>query len=51
MWLTDNAVNLNIYPGVIKSGGFSPGLWMVMRRNGNLMFGISTVYTPGLGFQ
>ncbi|MGE5499244.1 MAG: hypothetical protein ACM3Q2_14270, partial [Syntrophothermus sp.] len=48
---SDNAVNLNIYPGVLKLGKFSPGFWLVLKDTGKMMFGISTVYAPGLGFQ
>ncbi|MGE5679246.1 MAG: hypothetical protein ACM34K_00060, partial [Bacillota bacterium] len=47
----DNFLNLNIYPGVIKLGEFSPGLWMLVKENGRFFFGISTVYAPGIGLQ
>ncbi len=46
--LTSYRIDLNIYPGIIKIGPVSPGLWVVMRGSGRLMFGISTVWTPGL---
>lgn len=46
--LTDYMVDLNIYPGIVYLGKFSPGLWMVMKKNGNLMLGITTTYAPGL---
>lgn len=49
--LTDYFMNLNIYPGVLKIGRFSPGLWAVLQKNGNVILGISTIYTPGLGFS
>ncbi len=48
--LTDNFVTLNIYPGVVKFGKFSPGLWGAYRRGGNFIFGLTTVYTPGIGY-
>jgi len=47
--LTDYFCNINVYPGIIKYGGFSPGLWCVFNRNGNLILGLSTIYAPGLG--
>lgn len=34
--LTDNVVNLNVYPGIVGTGSFSPGLWLIMNRHGNL---------------
>ncbi|HEX2866475.1 MAG TPA: hypothetical protein VHO03_05510 [Ignavibacteriales bacterium] len=49
--LEENAINVNIYPGIIKFEHFSPGLWMIMQRNGKLMFGLTTVYAPGFGFK
>lgn len=49
--LEERTLNLNIYPGIINFGRFSPGLWMVMRRDGGLMFGLNTVYAPGLGIR
>lgn len=48
--LEDNAINMNIYPGIIKFERFSPGVWMLMQRNGKLLIGLTTVYTPGFGF-
>jgi len=47
--LTDNTVALNVYPGVLHVGSFSPGLWCVVNRAGKLLFGINTVWTPGIG--
>lgn len=49
--LTDYIIDLNIYPGLIKIGPVSPGLWCVVKSNGQLLFGISTMWTPGLGFR
>lgn len=45
-----NLVNANIYPGLIKIGDFSPGLWGVYHKDGTLILGISTVYAPGIGY-
>jgi hypothetical protein len=49
--LTDYTVSMNLYPGMIDVGGFTPGLWVVLARNGKFLMGISTVWTPGLGFK
>ena len=49
--LTDYTASLNLYPGMIDIGGFTPGLWIVLARQGKLLMGISTVWTPGLGFK
>jgi hypothetical protein len=43
-------MNLNIYPGIFKIGSFSPGLWIVMRDKGKLLFGITATWLPGFGF-
>lgn len=48
--LTDYRINLNIYPGIIKIGRVSPGAWIVMQSSGKLMFGITTVWIPGLAW-
>jgi hypothetical protein len=49
--LTDYKVDLNIYPGLIKIGSFSPGLWCVFNNKGKLLLGISTIWSPGFGFK
>lgn len=49
--LTDNTVALNIYPGVLQFGNFSPGVWCTINRAGKLMLGVSTVWAPGIGVQ
>lgn len=43
---TDYALNLNIYPGIIKIGDFSPGSWIAMNRNGSLIIGITAAWSP-----
>jgi len=45
-----NLINANIYPGIIKIGKFSPGVWGIMERNGSTTLGISTIWTPGVAF-
>ncbi|QQS36182.1 MAG: hypothetical protein IPM56_18400 [Ignavibacteriales bacterium] len=49
--LTDYTVNLNIYPGLLKIGNFSPGLWLVSQKNGRILFGITTIWAPGIGIE
>lgn len=41
--------NLNIYPGVVRLGKFSPGIWAQMGRDGTGSFGICSRYSLGLG--
>lgn len=45
----DYTVLLNIYPGVIRMGKFSPGIYGVVGRDGTGSFGISAKYSPGFG--
>ena len=39
---------INIYPGIIKIGDFSPGIWTAIDKTGEYMIGISTIWIPGL---
>ncbi len=43
--------SIDIYPGIIDIGGFSPGLWTVIGRNGNTTFGITTRYVLSFGYE
>lgn len=43
--------SIDIYPGIINIGSFSPGLWAVISRNGNSMFGITTRYILSFGYE
>jgi len=43
--------SIDIYPGIINIGAFSPGIWTVIGRNGNSAFGISTKYALALGYE
>lgn len=47
----DKLFNLNVYPGLLHLGKFSPGLWTIVSKHGNVTFGISTIWTPGLAFK
>ena len=44
----DYQVVLNIYPGIIKIGNFSPGIWTAIDKTGKYMIGISTIWIPGI---
>ena len=47
----DNTLNLNIYPGIVHLGGFSPGLWFVVSKNSGTIVGLTTIWAPGLGYE
>ena len=48
--LTDDFVKLNLYPGLFHVGPVLPGVWFIVTKDGNVLGGISTVWTPGIGF-
>lgn len=39
----------SVYPGVLRLGRFSPGLWAVLGRQGYATFGVTSKYTFGVG--
>ena len=43
--------SIDVYPGIIKIGNFSPGIWTVIGRNGNAMIGLSTRYVLSAGYE
>jgi hypothetical protein len=43
--------SVDVYPGIIKIQNFSPGVWTVFGRNGNLMMGITTRYVFSFGYE
>jgi hypothetical protein len=43
--------SIDIYPGIIKFNNFSPGIFTVIGRNGNITLGVSTKYLIGVGFS
>ena len=47
--VSDYFINANVYPGLIKIGNFSPGLWAVFDKKGYPTIGITTRYTLGVG--
>ena len=44
-----NGATLNIYPGVIGSGWWSPGLWAQQVRGGGVRFGVTSKLGVGFG--
>lgn len=40
--------HLNIYPGILKFGDFSPGLLFVLSQDGKPTIGITTMWAPGI---
>lgn len=49
---TDYMINLNIYPGLIKFWGISPGLWGAYSQNGNVILGVTAMWAPfGLAYS
>jgi hypothetical protein len=49
--LTRNTVTLNIYPGLVRIAGISPGFWLTMDRDGAVMGGIVTRFAPGIAWK
>jgi hypothetical protein len=39
-------VNINLYPGIIKIGKISPGLWGAYGQNGNVILGFTFSWLP-----
>jgi hypothetical protein len=46
----DNPVTLNVYPGVFRVAGFSPGVWALHSDRYGFSFGVTTVWAPGVGW-
>jgi hypothetical protein len=46
----NRGVNLNVYPGFLPLGRFSPGVWAVIGDKGKNVFGITYVWPPGIAF-
>jgi len=44
----DNPVTLNIYPGIIRFGSVSPGIFALYSKEYGPTFGITTIWTPGI---
>lgn len=43
------ALTVNLYPGVVGRGRFSPGVWLSVARPGGLRMGLAASFTQGLG--
>lgn len=49
---TDYICNLNVYPGLLKIGNFSPGIWLAYNDYENLIMGFTVNFIPvGLGYS
>lgn len=49
---TDYMVNVNIYPGLIKLGDISPGIWGAYSQDGNVILGVTATWFPvGLAYS
>jgi hypothetical protein len=46
---SSNGPTLNVYPGIIGSGAWSPGVWLQAVRGGGYRFGVVSRYGFGLG--
>lgn len=46
-----DAATLNIYPGVVHLGNFSPGFFVTVSQKGEPTFGITTRWTPGIAWN
>ena len=49
--MDEKRMNINVYPGFMHIWRLSPGLWLNADKNGRLMFGITTVWIPGLAVK
>jgi hypothetical protein len=45
----DNWFHASVYPGVLRIGSFTPGVWAIIGREGYATFGITSKFTFGLG--
>ncbi len=41
----------DVYPGVLKYGNISPGIWTIVGRNGDVLVGLSSKWLIGLGIE
>lgn len=44
-------VMADVYPGILKTGNFSPGVWAIAGRDGTFLFGLTTKYLIGAGAE
>ena len=45
-----HTMQLNVYPGFLKIGYFTPGFWINVSPRGDVMTGITFQYMPGIGY-
>lgn len=43
------AVDVNVYPGVLRLGALSPGVWLQLPRSGGLRVGVTSRFGVGIG--
>jgi hypothetical protein len=48
--ISSNLLTMNIYPGVIESGGISPGFFFTLTTSGGILVGISSSWGIGAGW-
>jgi hypothetical protein len=41
----------DVYPGILRFSGFSPGIWTVVGRDGDVMFGFTTRFVFSIGYE
>lgn len=49
--IDEDFLSMDVYPGIIKIGDFSPGVWSMIGRNGKFQMGISTRYVFSIGYS
>jgi hypothetical protein len=47
----DKVLIFNAYPGLLRIGRFSPGLWLIMNQQGHPTIGAITSWVPGLALK
>jgi len=47
----EDLASLNIYPGLMRFGNFSFGMAAGLKTDDKFFMGLSTIYTPGIGFR
>lgn len=41
----------DIYPGILRIGNISPGIWTIIGRNGDVLVGLSSRWLIGFGVE
>lgn len=48
--IDDYFICMDLYPGILKIGDFSPGFWTILGRNGNFQCGLTTTFIINFGY-